>query len=363
MAKKILLILILIILFAIVGIIVNLASSGTNHLDTSDGVDEATNSKPNYDFPIDSRSFLIGTAGYIPANFNDPGVGDVINFWDDTDTSSEVYGIHTNWNDTRLIQTASKNTEADLVVLLGMQTPGDWEKVEDIKLVIKENLDNYSQIKYLGVGNEINLIEEAYPSEFFEFRQALLDISDYMRQNYPDIAFFTTFNYETIIGNGYLTGKADLRGSRLDLALELQESVDLVVFTSYPFLDYSSASSMPDNYYEPLLGFSKPVAFSEIGWLTRDNYFGSSQFLIDNGYSGSENEQVEFLNRFLVLTQKLNLEFVNWAFLHDYADWRNEPVSDISDTQLFDSVGLKNYDDSSKKIWDVWLELRKVKRK
>lgn len=96
-----------------------------------------------------------------------------------------------------------------------------------------------------------------------------------MNLNYPDIVFFTSFNYETLLGNGYLTGKAEIRESSLSLVSEYEQNLDVIGITYYPFFDYTSPLDIPKNYYEPLSNFSKPAAFTEIGWLTRDNFEGN----------------------------------------------------------------------------------------
>ena len=87
---------------------------------------------------------------------------------------------------------------------------------------------------------------------------------------------------------------------------------------------------------------NRPVAFTEIGW------------------AGNETEQAEFLVRFLELTKDIDLEMVNWLFLHEieFSGIGESVFSPESAT-----IALKNADGTEKEIYDVWLDLKEVEVK
>jgi hypothetical protein len=108
-------------------------------------------------------------------------------------------------------------------------------------------------------------------------------------------------------------------------------------------MEYGSPTEMPDNYYRQIETYTeKPIAFNEIGW-------GSSP---DHG--GSEEEQVEFLIRFLELTDGMKTELVNWLLLHDLSP---QVVGRIVQPQHV-SLGLRRNNGDPKPVYEAWKELK-----
>jgi len=102
--------------------------------------------------------------------------------------------------------------------------------------------------------------------------------------------------------------------------------LDLIVLTTYPELEYDTPNEIPNDYYLKIKNYTdKPIAFAEVGWNN------------DNG---------DFLNKFLDLTKDLDKEFVMWAFLHDM------------DVPHFTGIGLRNKDGTPKEVWADWKALR-----
>lgn len=59
---------------------------------------------------------------------------------------------------------------------------------------------------------------------------------------------------------------------------------------------------IPINYYSQIKEYTnKRIAFTEIGWPSKV----------------SEDEQLNFIVRFLNLTKSMNIEFIQWIYLHD----------------------------------------------
>jgi hypothetical protein len=115
-----------------------------------------------------------------------------------------------------------------------------------------------------------------------------------------------------------------------------------LAFTTYPEFVYGDPASIPEDYYSSIVTSvpdslkTKPLAFVELGWSDRD------------GSASSQRAQTDFLSRFLTLTRGLDVEYVNWVFLHDE---HRQPLN----PKL--RVGLKDYDGHARPIWDAWRSL------
>lgn len=312
-----------------------------------------------YDFSIVAREFEIGTAGFIPANFPEYNTNDLLSFWSDLNTYAEVYGVHVDWQDTAVLESTSNNYTGDLLVVLGLQMPEDWdENVEDFIEEADRLLNTYPKIRYLGVGNEVNAFYQKYPSSQIEnYLEAYKIIYRELKLTHPQIMIFPTYNYETLIGEGYL---ANTPGARLDMFLELEPTMDAVALTVYPFFDYASPKEIPDDYFSPVLELSKkPLIITETGWPAKSEFSESNKALEEQGFAGSEQEQVLYLQKLVSLANGANVKVLNWAFFNDYAVI-NQPNPDMPEQALFDSIGLNWNDGKDKEVLIAWRDLKRI---
>ncbi|HLC65425.1 MAG TPA: hypothetical protein VJI46_04865 [Candidatus Nanoarchaeia archaeon] len=301
-----------------------------------------------------SRGFFIGTSGYAPANFPSSSSAEVQAFWSDVGKSGELFGVHTDWKETGIIAVSSQFS--DLVLVLGFQKPEEWENdVEELKDSIRDILRDNPRVKYLAIGNEVNTLYEQFPNQFDNFVSAYKEVYQSVKAEFPNVKVFTTFQLEAMKGKGYLTGKA--REEEWFLLSKFGDSLDIAGFTTYSYFDYTDPDKIPSDYYGEIKQYTnKPVAFTEIGWPARSRWGGKLSKLNEQGFTGSEKEQVDFLNRFLDTTKSLDLEFVNWIFINDIVAWKDgeEPKQ----FPLFDSIGLKYHDGTAKEAWNEWLKLK-----
>jgi len=124
----------------------------------------------------------------------------------------------------------------------------------------------------------------------------------------------------------------------------LSNRTDLIGLTTYPWKQFSAPEEIPDDYYLRIKNFTgQKLAFTEIGW-------ASSQ---ESG--SSEKEQAEFLVQFLRLTKGLDVEMVNWLFLHEIK--MEGTVASIVDPGTA-SISLKNPDGSKKEVYYLWQDLK-----
>ena len=111
---------------------------------------------------------------------------------------------------------------------------------------------------------------------------------------------------------------------------------DVVAFTTYHNLVYSSPSDIPSNYYNEItIHTSKPIVFTEIGWHSAAEPIG---------WEATENEQAVFVSLFFNQTSTINPKFVTWSFLYDQ-----------NTIKPFDSMGLIDKNGNTKLAWDAWV--------
>lgn len=76
--------------------------------------------------------------------------------------------------------------------------------------------------------------------------------------------------------------------------------MDLIGLTTYPWKHYDNLESITSDYYFKLKQYtSKPVVFTEIGWISSQKK------------GSTEEEQARFLVKFLELTKGMDIEMVN----------------------------------------------------
>jgi len=308
-----------------------------------------------YDLAVSKREYLIGTTGYAPPNFPDNSDEDIKNYWKDIMRSGELYGIHTDWNNTNLIDLAASQINNDLVVVLGFQTSDEWQNsASDLCRKIRGYLDEFPQIKYLGIGNEINNLYIKDNEGFVDyFMPAYKQVYETIKEEYSDINIFPTFQYESLKGGTYISGKTN---ATWGLIKNLDDYMDLIVITTYPYFDIKNPENIPDDYFNEIGEYSdKLLAISKTGWMSRQIFGGALKIISDQGYAGSESEQIEYLKRLTEILDNEKVEFVNWAFLNDIHNWHDgdSPI----EFEVFDSIGLKYNDGSKKEVWDLWLDL------
>lgn len=292
-----------------------------------------------------------GLAGFVPRNFPDFSPTDLSEMWKEINSSADLYGVHVDWKDTRLITAANQSLAKDLVVVLGWQDPLEWRSsVDSLLQTIDSVVKPPSRVKYLGIGNEVNSLKEKYPDKFDDYLVSYKAVYQAVKSKYPHLAVFPTFQYEFLQGKGYLSGT---HTNTWEIVNELESFTDLFVFTTYPYFDYKSPSDIPTDYFDSIANYtSKPIAISETGWMSRQSFGGKFKSLSEQGYAGSEQEQAEYLGKLREILPKSNVEFVNWAFLHDISKW--EEGDEPSLHPLFDSIALKRNDGTPKLAWEEW---------
>ncbi|KXK27082.1 MAG: hypothetical protein TR69_WS6001001108 [candidate division WS6 bacterium OLB20] len=304
--------------------------------------------------PPGTRSYLIGISGFAPAGFPSYTSDAAQAFWPDIESASELYGIHVDWQDTGLIRDAAAKTDLDIELVLGFQSPEDWRsRRNDYLKTASTLLQEYPQITHLSVGNEVNLFEFSHPDNYLEFFEAYTEIYTALKEEFSDRTIYTTFQYDALTGRATLMGENGTTEQTELLGL-VSGHIDAVGLTVYPHLQYKDPQDIPDDYFLTATATGKPLAITETGWPARESYGKDLQFLNDQNYTGSPEEQVIYLKRLQQLLSPTETVFVNWLMLNDPYHWENG-VSSGSGFQIFDSLALRENDGVPREIWQHWL--------
>jgi len=328
-------------------------------------------------FPIARRTFRVGVAGLIPRHYPNAAPADWLDLYQNLNQTGELFGAYQLWRDApekageipAAVQTVcalAKQYGFTPVIALGFHqmtaqgyTPAistrdnpqnDWRnpdaRAKYAQVAARVATD--CPAPFLALGVEVTGYYEDHPDDFDNFVSAYRDAYDAVKRVSPQTRVFTIFQLEAMRGKGYLSGRT--RQPMWSLIAKFEPKQDLVGFTTYPMLDYKSPGEMPTDYYAEIRQHTpRPIAFTEMGWLSQETFSGSLMQLNGTGWGGSEQEQADFVTRFLELTRELSVELGLWTLPHDQVLGREDTI--------FSSVGLKYNDGKPKSAWEVWHSL------
>jgi hypothetical protein len=316
----------------------------------------------SYDLPIDSRDFFLGVVP-TPRNIPETTWDDIVSAYNETGDIADISMV---WTGTNIGQTEKLNqTQAvtglkvyGIRVVLNLnfatikEIPGEGLKYvidapegvepslsdpEFRRLWTEEAESLASEFKpdYMSLGNEINDYFYLHPEELDAYLSLLGGVYSAVKEASPKTKIMVVFSLTHLIDN-----------DQWDMLSRFEDSVDAIGLTTYPWKHFDDPKDISQDYYTRIEQHtSKPIAFTEIGW-TSSQESGSS-----------EEEQSRFLLRFLELTKDLDIEMVNWLFLH-------EPeltgiVASVTSPET-STISLKNRDGSRKDIYGLWLDLKAV---
>ncbi|HEV8534808.1 MAG TPA: hypothetical protein VGR87_03690 [Candidatus Limnocylindria bacterium] len=118
--------------------------------------------------------------------------------------------------------------------------------------------------------------------------------------------------------------------------------LDLIGYTTYPFLGYAGPGDLADDYYADAARRSPaPVAFTEIGWPSAD--LGGAA--AGSPYGGTPEEQAAFVSRFFELTRAVRPALALWSFPNDVG---------AGGPPTFSSLSLRRNDGTAKPALAAW---------
>jgi len=157
---------------------------------------------------------------------------------------------------------------------------------------------------YLCLATEINLLAIQRLPEYLHFVAAYKEAYRSAKAVSPATKVFVTFQWEwmRIVDAREL----DRIAEHSKVIKILRPELDLVGFTSYPSPFHATPADLLPDYYAWMfrhIPAGEPVMLMEIGWPTSG--------------SGSEAEQLAFIERLPTLLKGINLVGLEWALLHD----------------------------------------------
>ncbi len=317
----------------------------------------------SYGLPIDTRGFYIGVVPS-PKSIPETTWDDTVAAYEETGRIAEVTMIWTGKNigqyeklKQNKVVTAIRVYGLKPVLTLNFATlkevPGsglqyvidapdgvnaDLSDSEFRGMWINEarNIAREFQPEYFSLGNEINDYFYLHPEDLDDYLSLFDEAYSAIKEVSPQTKVFVVFSYTHLIDN-----------KQWGLFDSFNERVDLIGLTTYSWKHFDDPEDITDDYYTRLgQHTSKPIAFTEIGWISSESK------------GSSEEEQARFLVRFLELTKNMDIEMVNWLFLHEVE--LTGIVGSITEPET-GTISLKRADGSKKEIYDVWLDLKEVK--
>lgn len=204
-------------------------------------------------------------------------------------------------------------------------------KFRELWVAEARNMAQEFQPEYFALGNEINDYFYLHPADLPDYLTLFDEAYSAIKEVSSQTKVMVVFSYTHLIDN-----------DQWPLFAEFNR-VDLFGLTTYPWQHFNQPEDIATDYYQRLGQYvSKPIAFTEIGW------------------AGAETEQAEFLVRFLELTAGMDIEMVNWLFLHEI-EFSGIGASVFNPESA--TIALKKADGTRKEIYDVWLDLKEVEVK
>jgi hypothetical protein len=158
--------------------------------------------------------------------------------------------------------------------------------------------------EYLCLATEINLFAFSGIDEYIRFAAVYKKLYAELKKISPTTKIFVSFQWD------FFQIMAQREPNRIKEHSKLIEifrpELDVVAFTSYPSDHYKTPAEVPANYYERILEHVKKgeeIHFMEIGWPTTG--------------TGTEAEQVEFINRIPALMARVQPKVLAWSLLYD----------------------------------------------
>jgi len=315
------------------------------------------------DLPITKRNFYIGLVPN-PANAPNSTFEDIINAYQETGKIADIGMVWVEKQGIGEFDLLIQNQVITGLRVYGLmpfitlnfakiiETPNGLEYVIDAPEGINpsladpqfremwkneaKNIANEFKPEYFSLGNEVNDYFYFHPEDLNDYLSLIDETYDIIKEFSPDTIVLVVLSYNHLIEN-----------NQWNLIEKFNPKVDSIGFTTYPYKNFSNPDDLPQNYYEIIKEYTdKPISFTEIGWSS----------------SGSNNEtsQAKFFLKFLDLTKELNIEMVNWLFLHETT--LDGILGHISDPEIV-TVALKKADDSEKEIYQYWIDVLELRKR
>jgi len=297
--------------------------------------------------PMTSRTFQMGTAGFIPPGYPDASDQAWSTFLTQGAASyGGLFGVHVNPGAQpdqdgipQQVKLAFEEMQGmDVYVAFAVnheQGPFTEARAEELRRAAVATAKKY-QPEYLSLGVESNALYIFQQDSFPRYVEAARQIYDEVKAVSPHTKVMNNFQLER------MKGQTGLSGQKFDphwkLLSRFEGKMDLVSFTVYPYLHYTTPEAIPDNYLAEIRQHTDlPVMITETGWPSRDTRSGAR---------GSDQLQIEYMKKLFQQSHDINLEGLIWVFPHD--------ASFGIAGGIFDHISLRYNDGEAKPAFDYW---------
>jgi len=316
---------------------------------------------PNHNLPISERNFYIGLVPN-PAHAPNSSFDDIVKAYEETGKIAEISMVWVEKQGIGEYELLKQNRVITGVRVYGLkpfvtlnfatikQGPNGLEYVIDAPAGITPSLSDsgFREVwkneakniaeefkpEYLSLGNEVNDYFYFHPEDLDAYLSLIDETYSAIKRVSANTRVLVVFSYNHLIEN-----------NQWELLRRFNAKVDLIGLTTYPYQKFTTPDAIPDDYYSKLKQHTtKPIAFTEIGWSSTG--------------TNTEKIQSNFLVKFLELTKGLDIEMVNWLFLHETT--LSGIPGHITNPEVT-TIALKRADDSKKEIYDIWIELKELK--
>ena len=303
-----------------------------------------------------------GVAGLIPPHFPSASAADYETLYSSLAGTGGAVGVYTAWADAgkdgappavvaASVAAAAKYHFGPVVVALGVAKDAvggvsstvDWSGQQRDRFVSAVTaVAREQKPEFLALGVESNRLWMSDRAAFDGFVKGYADAYDAIKKVSPSTKVFTIFQLELMRGSAFLMTGKQSTPPQWDLLAKFSGRLDLVGYTTYPFLAYTSPADIPDDYYADAARRSPaPVAFTEIGWPSAD--LGAAA--VGSPYGGTPQEQEDFVARFFALTAAVRPDLALWSFPNDLG---------AAAPPTFSSIGLRHNDGTPKSALVRW---------
>ncbi|MCA9738272.1 MAG: hypothetical protein R3E98_02890 [Gemmatimonadota bacterium] len=196
---------------------------------------------------------------------------------------------------------------------------------------------------FLFLGNESDFYYAEDPVDYARWVAAYEQMYDAIKAVSPGTRVGPVFNFEHLAGAGGLNGWSTSNWGALDA--HGGDHMDVVGLTLYPFFGHARASELPGDYLSPLLSRLNgiPLAITETGWPAEDLVGGAP-------WETGEDQQVAFLGRLDSLLSGVQVDLINWLFLHPMTLDANAPIAH----KVFGSISLRTATGAKRPVYDLF---------
>jgi hypothetical protein len=305
------------------------------------------------DLPFDSRSFEMGTAGFVPVRYPDSSNADWLNFFArDAASYGGIYGIHISPAEKKnvagileQVQLGYEQMEGISVYIAFSINPDDGpftiRRGEELIRVVSEHAEKFKpRIISLGVESDAFYLEQAESYDLYvDYARLAYDV---IKDASPQTLVMNNFQLDRMRGQAQLTGLQYT--PNWELIDRFEGKIDLVSFTVYPFLQHHSVAEIPDDYLSEIRQHTDlPVMITETGWPSET---------LPSGVSGSEEEQIDYILKLVQQANMINVQTMIWVFPHD-AEFGLAGG-------IFDHLSLRTNDGQPKAGWEMWKAIQRL---